>query len=102
MTDALQAKLWAIYDDHIFAWSLGISRLQLQTDNLMAENLLKNATATSNSFSVLAKKALGSSCQPLILKFSPPELLPLLSTDKRGASMDHDHGVTPIEANLGG
>ncbi|KAK8560539.1 hypothetical protein V6N13_082976 [Hibiscus sabdariffa] len=53
MTDALQAKLWAIYDDHIFAWSLGISRLQLQTDNLMAENLLKNATATSNSFSVV-------------------------------------------------
>ncbi|KAK8573460.1 hypothetical protein V6N13_100254 [Hibiscus sabdariffa] len=79
-------------------------------------NLLKNQNVTSSSFSLvrtianlfhrawlvdiswipregnsladwLAKKALGSSCQPLILDFHPPNLLLFLSADAHGASL---------------
>ncbi|KAK9032604.1 hypothetical protein V6N11_056864 [Hibiscus sabdariffa] len=115
MTNSLHAELWAIHDGLVFAWSLGINQIQLQSDNLLAVNLLKSQDATSSSFSLvraiatllhcawlvdmswipregnnpadwLAKKALGSSYCPLILDSPPPDLLPLLSTDAHGAS----------------
>ncbi|KAK8628309.1 hypothetical protein V6N13_064018 [Hibiscus sabdariffa] len=125
MANALQAELWAIHDGLVFAWSLGISQIQLQSDNLLAVNLLKSQDATSSSFSLvraiatllhrawlvdiswiprevnnpanwLAKKALGSSYCPLILDSHPPYLLPLFSTDAHGASLVHARGTISI------
>ncbi|KAK8677939.1 hypothetical protein V6N13_143458 [Hibiscus sabdariffa] len=49
----------------------------------------------------LAKKALGSGCQLLILDFPHFDLLPLLSADTRGAFLEQDHRVTPIKVNIG-
>ncbi|KAK8601009.1 hypothetical protein V6N13_059245 [Hibiscus sabdariffa] len=114
---ALQAELWAIHDGLIFTWSLGITQIQLQSDNLLVVNLLKNLTTALSSFSLiravvsllhrawlvdiswipregnsptdwLAKKALESSCQPLILDFPPPDLFPLLLTDAYGTFLE--------------
>ncbi|KAL4318563.1 hypothetical protein GQ457_18G005180 [Hibiscus cannabinus] len=125
MTNSLHAELWAIHDGLVFAWALGINQIHLQSDNLLAVNLLKSQDATSSSFSLvraiatllhrawlvdmswipregnnpadwLAKKALGSSCRPLILDSPPPDLLPLLSTDVHGASLVHAHGAISI------
>ncbi|KAL4377217.1 hypothetical protein GQ457_02G031220 [Hibiscus cannabinus] len=53
MVNALQAELWAIHDGLVFAWSLGISQIQLQSDNLLAVNLLKSQDATSSSFTLV-------------------------------------------------
>ncbi|KAK8537368.1 hypothetical protein V6N13_042297 [Hibiscus sabdariffa] len=50
----------------------------------------------------LAKKALRSSCQPLILDFPLPDLLPLLSADMNGASLEQDHRVNLIVVNSEG
>ncbi|KAK8657463.1 hypothetical protein V6N13_035698 [Hibiscus sabdariffa] len=50
----------------------------------------------------LAKKALRSSCQSLILNFPLPDLLPLLSADMNGASLEQDHRVNLIVVNSEG
>ncbi|KAK8595954.1 hypothetical protein V6N12_064460 [Hibiscus sabdariffa] len=99
MTDALQAELWAIHDGLIFAWSFAtasnsfslVRAIVTLLQRARVVDILWIPRARNGPVDWLAKKAFGSSCQPLILDFPSPELLSLLSADKSGASMEYDH-----------